>query len=58
MTAGIELSIRDYRQLLAEQMPPWMETDDPDLLNYFSLSGFTYIDKEYSIIVDGLNGFG
>ena len=54
MTAGIELSIRDYRQLLAEQMPPWMETDDLDLLNYFSLSGFTYIDKEYSIAVDGV----
>ena len=53
MTAGIELSIRDYRELLAEQMPTGIETDDLDLLNYFSLSGFTYIDKEESIIVDG-----
>ncbi len=48
-----ELSIRDFRNLLIEQMPPWMEVGDPDLLNYFSLSGFDYFEKEDSIIVDG-----
>lgn len=53
MPVGIELSIRDYRNLLIEEMPPWMETFDPDLLNYFSLSGFTYTDLVYSLIVDG-----
>lgn len=50
---GIDLSIRDYRNLAAEQMPPWMEINDPDLLLYFSLSGFDYFEKENSIIVDG-----
>ena len=50
---GIDLSIRDYRNLLIKQMPPWMEVGDPDPLNYFSLSGFTYFEKEDSIIVDG-----
>ena len=50
---GIELSIRDYRNLLIKQMPPWMEVNDPDLLEYFSLSGFDYFEKEDSIIVDG-----
>lgn len=53
MPAGIELSIRDYRNLLIEEMPPWMEVGDPDLLNYFSLSGFTYTEKVYSIVIDG-----
>ena len=51
---GIELSIRDYRALLAKQMPPWMEVNDSDLLQYFSLSGFDYFEKENVIIVDGV----
>jgi hypothetical protein len=50
---GIELSIRDYRDLLIKQMPGWMELNDPDLLNYFSLSGFDYFEKEGVIVVDG-----
>ena len=50
---GIELSIRDYRNLLIKQMPPWMEVNDPDLLEYFSLAGFDYFEKEDTIIVDG-----
>ena len=53
MSDGINLSIREYRDLVIKQMPPWMEVSDPDLLNYFSLSAFTYIDKIESIIVDG-----
>ena len=53
MTVGIDLSIRDYRNLLIEQMPPRMEVGDADLLNYFSLSGFTYTEKVNSIIIDG-----
>lgn len=50
---GIELSIRDYRNLLIKQMPPGFELNDPDLLEYFSLSGFTYFERENSITVDG-----
>lgn len=50
---GIELSIRDYRNLLVKQMPPGFELNDPDLLEYFSLDGFTYFDRENSITVDG-----
>lgn len=50
---GIELSIRDYRNLLKKQMPPWMELENPDLFEYFSLSGFDYFEKEDVIIVDG-----
>lgn len=53
MPRGINQSIRDYRNLLIHQMPPWMELRDLDLLNYFSLSGHTYLDKEDSIIIDG-----
>ena len=50
---GIELSIRDYRNLLIKQMPPWMEVNNPDLLEYFSLAGFDYFEQEDTIIVDG-----
>jgi hypothetical protein len=51
---GIDLSIRDYRNLLIKQAPPYMEFNDADLLNYFSLSGFDYFEKEDVIIVDGV----
>ena len=54
MATGIDLSIRDYRNLLAEEMPPWMVIDDFDLLNYFSLSGFSYTEKIDSILIDGV----
>lgn len=53
MTIGISLSIREYRDLLKERMPSWMELDDLDLLNYFSLSGHSYTEKVDSIIIDG-----
>lgn len=47
------LSIRDYRALLRKVMPLKFELNDPDLLEYFSLSGFSYFEKEESITVDG-----
>lgn len=53
MTTGINLSLRDYRNILIDYMPPWMELGDPDLFLYFSLSGHTYTEKIDSIIVDG-----
>jgi hypothetical protein len=53
MATGINLSIRDYRNILIDVMAPWMELGDLDLLEYFSLSGFSYTDKEESIIIDG-----
>lgn len=52
MPNGIQLSVREYRELVKEQMPPWMELVDFDLLNYFSLSGHTHIEKMESIIID------
>lgn len=53
MTAGSRLSIREYRALLIEEMPPWMELGDLDLFNYFSLSGFTWFETMDAIVVDG-----
>jgi len=53
MPNGTSLSIREYRELVKEQMPPWMELDDLDLFNYFSLAGHTHIEKIESIIIDG-----
>jgi hypothetical protein len=53
MANGINLSIREYRELIIREMPPWMVVGDLDLFNYFSLSGFTYVDKIDSIVVDG-----
>jgi len=52
MTIGISLSIREYRDLLKNRMPSWMELEDLDLFNYFSLSGHTYTEKINSIIID------
>ncbi len=52
MPNGIQLSVREYRELIKEQMPPWMELVDFDLLNYFSLSGHTHTEKMESIIID------
>lgn len=54
MPNGIQLSVREYRELFIEQMPPWMELKDFDLLNYFSLSGHTHIEKMESIIIDDI----
>ena len=54
MPNGIQLSVREYREQVKEQMPPWMELDDFDLLNYFSLSGYTYLEKMESIIIDDI----
>ncbi len=54
MPNGIQLSVREYRELFIEQMAPWMELKDFDLLNYFSLSGHTHIEKMESIIIDDI----
>lgn len=54
MPNGIQLSVREYRELFIEQMPPWMELEDFDLLNYFSLSGHTHTEKMESIIIDDI----
>ncbi|MCK5613469.1 hypothetical protein KAR91_66985 [Candidatus Pacearchaeota archaeon] len=54
MPNGIQLSVREYRELFIEQMPPWMELKDFDLLNYFSLSGHTHTEKMESIIIDDI----
>ncbi len=54
MSTGIKLSVREYRELFVEQMPPWMETKDFDLLNYFSLSGHSYTEKMESIVIDDI----
>ena len=57
MPTGINLSIRDYREIIKKQMPPWMVTGDLDLFNYFSLSGHTYTEKIDSIIIDDFEYF-
>lgn len=53
MPSGINLSIREHRNILIAEMPPWMEVGDLDLLKYFSLDGHTYLEKIESIVVDG-----
>jgi len=54
MADGINLSIKEYRKILIDQMPPWMITKELDLLSYFSLAGYSYLDKLESIVIDDI----